>query len=176
MFYDIDLGPGGKLDLIACTEYYYFAHMIAFPKETGVGADAGYFSSCDRGTATAVRIAGADDKFPAGNPMYQLMWAAGGQKQAAKHNENARDTDGAGYLWKFSGFMRGSDWYSASGNPGIAPGTVMISWSVRAANGLLNEAGGGGATTGGVGEGGMLGEADPDGGPDAPDPGAPDSP
>lgn len=149
-FYDIDGAPG-KLDLIACTEYYYFAHLIAFPKETGV-SNAGYFSSCDRGTATAVRIAGADDKFPAGNPMYQLMWACGGAKQGAKHNENARGTQGPGFLWKFSGFMRGSDWYSASGSPSIANGTVMISWSVRAANGLLNEAAGGGAT-----DSGMLG-------------------
>lgn len=150
-FYDIDGAPG-KLDLIACTEYYYFAHLIAFPKETGT-SNAGYFSSCDRGTATAIRIAGADDKFPAGNPLYQLMWACGGAKQGAKHNENARGTQGAGFLWKFSGFMRGSDWYSASGSPSISPGTVMISWSDRAANGLLNEGGGGGATGSG-----MLGE------------------
>lgn len=156
-FYDIDGAPG-KLDLIACTEYYYFAHMIAFPKETGTSGQAGYFSSCDRGTATAVRIAGADDKFPAGNPLYQLMWAAGGEKQGAKHNENARGTQGAGFLWRFSGFMRGSDWYSASGSPSISPGTVMISWSVRAANGLLGE-NNGGATTG---DGGMLSPEDTD--------------
>lgn len=154
-YYDIK-GIDGKLDLIACTEYYYFAHLIAFPKETGVDNDnAGYFSSCDRGTATAVRIAGADDKFPAGNPMYQLMWACGGAKQGAKHNENARGTQGAGFLWKFSGFMRGSDWYSASGSPSIANGSVMISWSVRAANGLLGE-NTGNATPGSSESGGIL--------------------
>lgn len=168
-YYDID-GIDGKLDLIACTEYYYFAHLIAFPKETGV-SNPGYFSSCDRGTATAVRIAGADDKFPAGNPMYQLMWACGGAKQGAKHNENARGTQGSGFLWKFSGFMRGSDWYSASGSPGIAPGSVMISWSVRAANGLLNEAAGGGATDSGMlGVDGETAEGASPADPDAEDP------
>lgn len=163
-FYDIDGAPG-KLDLIACTEYYYFAHLIAFPQETGVGGKAGYFSSCDRGTATAIRIAGADDKFPAGNPMYQLMWACGGAKQGAKHNENARGTQDAGFLWKFSGFMRGSDWYSASGSASLPTGGVMISWSVRAANGLLGE-NSGNATPGTSNSGGML---VPDDGNEEPD-------
>lgn len=128
---------GGKHDLIACTEYYYFAHLICFPKETGRSGNAGYFSSCDRGTGTAVRIAGADDKFPAGNPLYQLAHATGAAKAGAKHNTDDRGSQGNGFLWQFAGFLRGCDYYSASGGSSIAPGTVMISWSEKAANGYL---------------------------------------
>ncbi len=136
---------GGKLDLIACTEYYYHAHLIAFPRETG-RANAGYFSSCDRGTATAVRIAGADDKFPAGNPLAQLAAACGAAKKGAQHDPDKRGNDSSGFLWEFAGFMRGNDYYSASGGNSISPGTVMISWSDDAANGYLNGASLGGAT------------------------------
>lgn len=150
-------GSPGKLDLIACTEYYYFAHMIAFPKEAGTAGNAGYFSSCDRGTATAVRIAGADDKFPAGNPLAQLQWAAGGKKIGSQHNPDRRGPQDAGFLWQFAGFLRGCDLYSASGSASISPGTVMISWNVKAANGMLKEAMMGGATAGAVGdEGGVV--------------------
>lgn len=159
-------GAPGKLDLIACTEYYYFAHLIAFPKETGKAGNAGYFSSCDRGTATAVRIAGADDKFPAGNPLAQLQWATGGKKINAQHNPDRRGPQDAGFLWQFAGFLRGCDYYSASGSSSISAGTVMISWNVKAANGMLKEAMMGGATSGAVGdEGGAI----PDGSPDVDD-------
>lgn len=159
-------GAPGKLDLIACTEYYYFAHLIAFPKETGIAGNAGYFSSCDRGTATAVRIAGADDKFPAGNPLAQLQWAVGGKKIGSQHDPDRRGPQGAGFLWQFAGFLRGCDYYSASGTSSISPGTVMISWNVKAANGMLKEAMLGGATSGAVGdEGGVI----PDGSPEVND-------
>lgn len=156
-WYDNKSTYSGKLDLIACTEYYYFAHMIAFPKEAGTSGNEGYFSSCDRGTATAVRIAGADDKFPAGNPLAQLQWAAGGKKIGSQHNPDRRGPQDAGFLWQFAGFLRGCDLYSASGSASISPGTVMISWNVKAANGMLKEAMMGGATAGAVGdEGGVV--------------------
>lgn len=161
--YYTNKGAPGKLDLIACTEYYYFAHLIAFPKETGIAGNAGYFSSCDRGTATAVRIAGADDKFPAGNPLAQLQWAVGGKKIGSQHDPDRRGPQGAGFLWQFAGFLRGCDYYSASGTSSISPGTVMISWNVKAANGMLKEAMLGGATSGAVGdEGGVILDGSPE--------------
>ncbi len=163
-------GPGitGKLDCIACTEYYYFAHLIAFPKETGVGGNIGFFSSCDRGTATAVRIAGADDKFPAGNPKYQLLWAVDGKKAGSQHDPDRRmSTGGNGGLWEFAGFLRGNDYYPASATSKISPGTVMISWSIDAANGTLNDASMSGATASGVGDDGGV---SPDAGIDDTDP------
>lgn len=164
--YEINEG-GGKHDLIACTEYYYYAHLIAFPKETGRG-NPGYFSSCDRGTGTAVRIAGADDKFPAGNPKYQLSHAVGAAKQGAQHDPDKRLPQGNGALWAFAGFLRGCDYYSASGSGSIAPGTVMISWDVKGANGYLGANDGGNATDSGV-----LADGDDggDGGGDPADPG-----
>lgn len=158
-------GSTEKLDLIACTEYYYFAHLMAFPAEIGTdgGDGAGYFSSCDRGTATAVRIAGADDMFPPGNPLWQLQWAVGGAKINAQHNPDRRGQEGAGFLWQFAGFLRGCDYYSASGSASISPGTVMISWNVKAANGMLKEAMMGGATSGGIGDdGGVVPGAEAD--------------
>lgn len=151
-------GNGGKLDLIACTEYYYHAHLIAFPTETGI-TQAGYFSSCDRGTATAVRIAGADDKFPAGNPLWQLKFSVGGAKKGAQHDPDKRGS-GDGFLWAFAGFLRGNDFYSASGGNAIAPGTVMISWSDDAANGYLNTGSMTGATGNAEGGDGTGGTSD----------------
>lgn len=120
----------GKHDLIACTEFYYYAHLIAFPKETGKAGQAGYFSSCDRGTATAVRIAGADDKFPAGNPDNQLSYMLGKEHNAIDNK-----------LWEPSGFLRGCDYYSFAASSSISPGTIMVSWENKAANGMLAEGG-----------------------------------
>lgn len=168
-YYEGGAGPG-KQDLIACTEYYYYAHLIAFPKETGRGGNAGYFSSCDRGTGTAVRIAGADDKFPAGNPLGQLAWACGAAKEGAKHNSDDRGPQGKGFLWDFSGFLRGCDYYSASGGNAISPGTVMISWSDDAANGYLDSAGSAGATDSGDGNDSGVIVPGPDGDPIETDP------
>lgn len=121
---------GNTHDLIACTEFYYAAHLIAFPMET----TEGYFSSCDRGTATAVRISGADDNFPAGSPDDQLAYALGAKPGATDRSgqHNAKEQK----LWKPTGFMRGSDWYSFEGRTGVTEGNIMISWSAVAANGF----------------------------------------
>lgn len=49
------------------TELYQTLHRLIFPGDP-------YFQSCDRGVATAVRWAGADDSFPAGDTGYQLSY------------------------------------------------------------------------------------------------------
>ena len=123
---------GGKHDLIACTEYYYYAHLIAYPKETGEG-EPGYFSSCDRGTGTAVRISGADDNFTAGHPGYQLAYALG----ANSHKDRSDQHNAANQkLWAPSGFLRGCDFYSFEGMSKIEDGNIMISWNTDCANSL----------------------------------------
>ena len=116
----------GMHDLIACTEFYYYAHLIAYPKETGAGNNAGYFASCDRGAGTSVRIAGADDNYPAGNPDMQLSYMLGSQ-------HNAKDN----VLWEPTGFLRGCDYYDFGGATSIASSSIMCTWENAAANGLL---------------------------------------
>ena len=125
---------GGSHDLIACTEFYYYAHLIAFPKETGKDAShPGYFSSCDRGTATAIRISGSDDTFVAGHPGYQLAYMLGAKSMTDRSDQqNAQNVK----LWKPSGFLRGCDYYSFEGLNRIEPGTIMVSWDTDFANGL----------------------------------------
>lgn len=133
---------GENHDLIACTEFYYNAHLVAFPKETGVDSShGGYFSSCDRGTGTAVRISGADDAFPAGNPNHQLEYVLGANinsiYQNISTNDRHKQLNGQNQkLWKATGFLRGCDWYSFEGKDGITPGNIMISWSSAYANGF----------------------------------------
>ena len=135
--YDARACGCGNHDLIACTEFYYHAHLIAFPEET----DTGFFSSCDRGTATAVRISGADDNFPAGNPPIQLAYVLGSNTESLfstgpddrSDQHNAQNQK----LWKPTGFLRGCDWYSFEGKNTISEGNVMIAWDQLSSNGFV---------------------------------------
>jgi len=117
---------GPKYDLLACTEFYYYAHKIVLPDEEETAGKPAWFSSCDRSACVPVRMAGADDLFPAGNPDWQLKYSLG-------HARGATDV----MLWDPAGFMRGTDLYSYSGGTSISPGTLMISWDIKAANGKL---------------------------------------
>lgn len=129
---------GETHDLIACTEFYYYAHLIAFPEETTTG----FFSSCDRGTGTAVRISGADDNFPAGNPPIQLEYVLGSNTQNLFGQGPADRSDQQNgqnqKLWKATGFLRGCDWYSFEGRNGIPEGNIMIAWDQPYSNGFGN--------------------------------------
>lgn len=137
-------GDSVKHDMIACTEYYYLAHLITLPKETGVNGNAGYFSSCDRSAAVPIRMSGRDDAFPAGGPVNQLVYMLTG----ASHNAGEVDQDdsfnetydisdlaaaegtrnGNGNpSWNPVGFLRGGSLYSYTGAASISPGTVMVS-------------------------------------------------
>ena len=141
--YDVHECGCGSHDLIACTEFYYHAHLVAFPQET----DKGFFSSCDRGTATAVRISGADDNFPAGNPPIQLAYVLGSNTESLfstgpddrSDQHNAQNQK----LWKPTGFLRGCDWYSFEGKNTISEGNIMIAWDQLASNGFVRTALGG---------------------------------
>lgn len=141
--YDARACGCGNHDLIACTEFYYHAHLIAFPEET----DTGFFSSCDRGTATAVRISGADDNFPAGNPPIQLAYVLGSNTESLfstgpddrSDQHNAQNQK----LWRPTGFLRGCDWYSFEGKNTISEGNIMIAWDQLASNGFVRTALGG---------------------------------
>lgn len=126
---DIFTGEGveeGTWDCVACTEFYYYAHRIVLPEEDAT-AKPGYFSSCDRSACVPVRMAGADDLFPAGNPDWQLKYSIGKARAG---------TDVM--LWDPAGFLRGADLYSYNGSTSIAPGTLLITWDINAANGKLS--------------------------------------
>lgn len=128
----------GMHDLIACTEFYYFAHLLVLPTETGQSS-AGYFASCDRGACTSVRVAGADDNYPAGNPDTQLSYMLGKQ-------HNAKDN----LLWEPTGFLRGCDFYDFGGSTSITSSSLMCTWENAAANGLLSSSEGNASVDGGA--------------------------
>jgi len=59
------LDPGGCAKAFLCTSLYCAVHDIVYPGDP-------YYSSCDRGAATAVAASGSDDDYPAGSPYEQF--------------------------------------------------------------------------------------------------------
>lgn len=68
-----------------CTSLYCAVHDIVLPGDP-------YYSSCDRGAATAVLASGSDDEFPAGNPETQF-------KHMNAHPEIWQDMGAASSAW-----------------------------------------------------------------------------
>ena len=116
-----DNPSGGKLDLIACTEYYYLAHRIVIPDETGYNGHAGYFSSCDRGTCTPIRMSGHDDDFPAGAPDGQRNYAFGTERYGGKKEDTPH------WLWDEYGYIYDGYFYTYGGNTALPSGAILIS-------------------------------------------------
>lgn len=59
------LDSTGCAKAFLCTSLYCAVHDIVYPGDP-------YYSSCDRGAATAVAASGSDDEYPAGNPYQQF--------------------------------------------------------------------------------------------------------
>lgn len=124
-----------KHDLIACTEYYYFAHLLVLPNELGTAGKMGFFSSCDRGVCVPVRMSGSDDKYPAGDPQEQLSYMIGSKRTGSDMDK-----------WESTGFFRGYDLYSYSGATTLTPDTILCTWDNASANNVLSISGTGTGT------------------------------
>ena len=130
---------GKHHDLVACTDYYYFAHLMVLPNELGVNGKAGYFSSCDRGVCVPVRMSGSDDRYPAGNPPFQLAYMLDAEIPMRTIGAGAKSNRVADTMeyWNPTGFFRGYDLYSYSGSTSISPDTILCTWNNNAANGMV---------------------------------------